>query len=64
MWGNNSSRFAAKKSGTKFLVFSSSLDSHFRTSSNVPTPDPTIKVFKPQFFPKSMSVSALSNEKN
>ena len=57
--GNKSFNLSAKKLGTNACVLSLESVSQFLTSCNVPTPVPTINVFKPQFLPKRMSVSAL-----
>ena len=57
--GNKSFSLLAKKLGTNACILSLESVSHFLTSCNVPTPVPTINVFKPQFLPKRMSVSAL-----
>ena len=60
--GNKSFSLFAKKLGTNACVLSLESVSHFLTSCNVPTPVPTINVFKPQFLPKRMSVSALKKD--
>ena len=60
--GNKSFSLLAKKLGTNACVLSLESVSHFLTSCNVPTPVPTINVFKPQFLPNRMSVSALKKD--
>ena len=62
--GNKSPNFAMVKSGTRF--FSSWLHSgdvfHRFASGILSTPEPTIKVFRPQFLPNRISVLVLQKK--
>ena len=59
--GNKSPNFAMVKSGTRsFSSWLHSADVFHRFASGIlSTPDPTIKVFRPQFLPNRISVLVL-----